>query len=123
MDRTLLEEPSRDGGRPVRFSDFFGRAVAEDAQNVPVPDQTRELVLYASQTCGYCHRVQAHLDRLGLEVLTRDIHVEPPAREELIAKTGRGQVPCLFIDGQALFESADIMDWLSRYAEHAAQRP
>ena len=104
----------------MRFSDFFRRASGGKGQDVPAPDQARDLVLYASQTCGYCHRVQAHVGELGLDVRTRDVRGEPSAREELVAKTGRGQVPCLFIDGQALFESADIMDWLSRYVENVA---
>ena len=120
MGRTLLKETARGGGQLVRFSDFFGRGSGEEGKNVPTPDQERALVLYASRTCGYCHRVQAHLDGLGLKVVIRDIRAEPSARDDLVAKTGRGQVPCLFIDGQALFESTDIMDWLSRYVEHAA---
>ena len=33
-------------------------------------------------------------------------------RDELIKIGGDSQVPCLTIDGQAMYESDDIIDWL-----------
>ena len=36
----------------------------------------------------------------------------PAYREELIKIGGKPQVPCLVIDGQALYESDDIIDWI-----------
>ena len=101
----------------MRFMDLIKGTSGKSASSAPAPDQARSLVLYSSLTCGYCHRVFAHLDRLGLEVEVRDVRVDPEAYAVLQEKTGRGQVPCLFIDGEPLFESADIMDWLSRYHE------
>ena len=52
------------------------------------------------------------IDRLGLEIPMRDIQAEPGARDELIAIGGKGQVPCLVIDGKPLYESAEIVRWL-----------
>ena len=94
-----------------------------DWQHAPSPDQDRSLVMYSSRSCGYCGRVKRHLEKLGLVVTTRELQGGPSVREELIEKTGRGQVPCLFIDDQPLFESADIMEWLSRYAEKSPKSP
>ena len=105
------------GGCRVRFMDLIKGTMDKQAP-VPEPDRVRSLVLYTSPTCGYCHRVFAHLDRIGVEVEVRDVRADPGAQTTLREKTGRGQVPCLFIDGQPLFESADIMHWLSRYREH-----
>ena len=36
------------------------------------------------------------------------------ATTELIQIGGKTQVPCLIIDGQALYESDDIIDWLKK---------
>lgn len=86
--------------------------------HVPSPDQRRELVLYKYDSCPYCQRVLRALDKLGLEVEMRDTMLSPEAREELYQRTGRTQVPCLFIDGEALFESMDIVSWLEVYARN-----
>jgi glutaredoxin 3 len=86
--------------------------------HVPAPDRVRELVLYKYDSCPYCRRVQTHIDALGLadQVKLRDTMMEPGVRGDLASATGRTQVPCLFVDGVALFESADINAWLDAYA-------
>jgi glutaredoxin len=88
--------------------------------SVPSPDRPRDLVLYKYDTCPYCLRVMRAIERLGLTVATRDTVREPGARAELADRTGRTQVPCLFVDGEALFESADIVAWLEAYAAATA---
>ena len=85
-------------------------------QQVPSPDQDREIVLYKYDACPFCRRVQGDIARLGLDVPMRDTRLDPQARQDLQARTGKTQVPCLFIDGEPLLESADISAWLNRYA-------
>jgi len=81
----------------------------------PPPD--RELVLYQAEYCSYCRRVTVVLDELdGVEVEVRDTMI-PENRRALFNLTGRTQVPCLVIDGQPLFESRNIVDWLEAHAE------
>lgn len=89
---------------------------------VPAPDEHRALVLYKYDSCPYCQRVMRTIDDLGLELERRDTMRDPQARKELVAATGWTQVPCLFIDGQPLLESTDIIEWLRSYAEHGAQQ-
>lgn len=86
-------------------------------REVPSPDVERTLVLYKYDSCGYCRLVLRVLERSPeVEVTYRDVLREQGARAELREKTGRTQVPCLFIDGVALFESSDIVTWLRQYA-------
>lgn len=87
----------------------------------PSPDVRRSLALYETRTCGYCLRVRRAIDRLGLTVEGRDLNVDSAHRRALHAATGRTTVPCLFIDGTPLFESADIVAWLEAYAEQGAR--
>jgi glutathione S-transferase len=47
----------------------------------------------------------------------RDIHSEPGSRDDLLRIGGKGQVPCLVIDGKPLYESGDIVRWLKTNAE------
>jgi glutaredoxin 3 len=76
------------------------------------PEHT--LALYKYDACPYCRRVMQVVDRLGLQdtIEYRDTRRDPKWRGDLQDRTGRTQVPCLFIDGEAMFESADIGDWL-----------
>ncbi len=73
----------------------------------------KDLVLYVRPGCPYCQRVFSFLEENGMEIPQRDISRDPNAREELERRGGKGQVPCLFIDGQPLYESLDIIDYLA----------
>ncbi len=86
------------------------------AVGVPAPDQPRTLVLYKFDTCPYCVRVFRAIDALGVAVVREDVRTDPAARRALQQATGRTTVPCLFIDGEPLFESRDIVAWLEVYA-------
>ena len=47
----------------------------------------------------------------NIVVSMKNIHEEEGAKEELIRIGGKGQVPCLVINGKALYESDDIIEW------------
>jgi glutaredoxin len=94
------------------------------ADMAPAPDEPRTLVLYKYDSCPYCYLVATRLQQMPeVKVTLRDTMREPGARAELLQKTGRAQVPCLFIDDVPLFESRDIVAWLERYqqAGHGAE--
>lgn len=82
----------------------------------PDPTQAHELALYTSATCGFCWRVEKALEGLELDVERRNVNTSPH-RQDLRARTGRTQVPCLFIDGEPMFESLDIIAWLKAHDE------
>ena len=71
-----------------------------------------ELTLYFFQGCPYCARVRTFLSSENINVPMKDIHQTPAFRDELIKIGGKAQVPCLVIDGKALYESSDIIAWL-----------
>ena len=91
---------------------------AEEAKGPSSPKraQAHRLVLYKFDSCPYCRRVQRVLDQLDLYVEMRDTRTDPENHRVLFERTGRTQVPCLFIDDEPMFESADIVDWLETYA-------
>lgn len=69
------------------------------------------IVLYYKPTCPYCHKVTAYMQNQDIACEMRNT-LEPGVRDELIAIGGKGQVPCLVIDGQPLYESNDIIEYL-----------
>lgn len=74
------------------------------------------LELYYYEQCPFCARVLAKIDQLGLRdsIIFKNTLENPEYRAKHVETTGRGTVPCLYIDGVPLFESADIMRWLEQ---------
>lgn len=68
-------------------------------------------VLYGKDTCPYCVKVYRYMERAGIDVPRKNT-LEPGVRDELIAIGGKGQVPCLVIDGVAMYESDDIIAYM-----------
>jgi len=67
------------------------------------------LVLYKSDTCFFCHRVMAAAKSLTIPLVVQDTQRDPKAYQNLVETGGKSQVPCLFINGKPLYESADII--------------
>ncbi len=82
--------------------------------------RTVDLELFKFDSCPFCVRVMRRVKALGLEgqVRYRDTMRDAGAQDELLRRGGEDQVPCLFIDGEPMYESADIVAWLE---ENVAQ--
>lgn len=70
-----------------------------------------DLVLYYKPSCPYCHKVLDALKQMGKSLPMKNINEDKQSRQEL-EKAGKVQVPCLFINGQPLYESDHIIKWL-----------
>jgi len=71
-----------------------------------------KLVLYHFESCPYCVMVRNFIREHGLSIPEKDTLRDPSARKELISIGGKSQVPCLIIDGNPLYESLDIINWI-----------
>lgn len=69
--------------------------------------------LYSKSTCPYCVKVQRFMERSGITLPTKST-LDPANREELTRIGGKPQVPCLVIDGKALYESDDIIEYVAQ---------
>lgn len=76
-----------------------------------------KLELFKFDSCPFCVRVMDHLERLNIKVEMKDIMMDSQSLNRLMQDTGRRTVPCLYIDNQPMFESADIMAWLSENSD------
>ena len=74
-------------------------------------DDLPTLILYYFPSCIFCYRVLRYLSERGIYVEKRDTMKNPTYLQELVSVGGKTQVPCLVIDGDALYESEDIVDW------------
>ena len=70
---------------------------------------------YYYDSCPYCQKVLRAMRRLGIEdkITLKNILTSEEAAETLVRVGGKRQVPCLFIDGDPMYESDDIVQWLT----------
>ena len=73
------------------------------------------LELFVMAGCPYCIRVLDYMRAAGIEMPVHDIYADPQAFARLMEVGGKKQTPCLFIDGVAMYESADIIDYLRKH--------
>lgn len=84
--------------------------------------KSSSLVLYYSPSCPYCHKVLDYMEKENIDIETKNVQ-DPGVRDQLISIGGKGQVPCLVIDGKALYESNDIINWLSKHKAELSPPP
>lgn len=78
----------------------------------------KNLKLYMFETCPYCQKVLREIESSGrMDVELHNIRQSEEDRLELIKVGGKQQVPCLFIDGEPMYESDDIVAWLRENPE------
>ena len=70
------------------------------------------LLLYYKPTCSYSQKVFHFMEPKGIKIPLKNIDEKAEYRSELQRIGGKAQIPCLLIDGKALYESDDIIKWL-----------
>ncbi|MDY4522859.1 MAG: glutaredoxin [Atopobium sp.] len=75
---------------------------------------TPDLQLYIKTACPFCHKVTSFMEAHNIVLPVHNISESDEDRDFLIEHGGKRQVPCLFIDGEALYESSDIIAYLSK---------
>jgi len=70
-----------------------------------------QLTLFFRPTCPYSQKVLNYMKQNNITLPLKDISNESN-RQELIQVGGKQQIPCLIIDGKAMYESDDIIAWL-----------
>lgn len=70
------------------------------------------LILYFKPTCRFCQKVLDFMKENGYDIPLKNVAEDEKALDELIHLGGKKQVPCLFIDDKALYESDAIIEYL-----------
>lgn len=78
------------------------------------------LLLYYSNYCPYSQKVLSYLSQIHRTVPMVNVVNNPEAVAALMQVGGKKQVPCLVIDGVALYESDAIIQWLSEHQRELA---
>lgn len=73
-----------------------------------------KLTLYQFDACPFCIKVKNYLSENTINIPIKNTMTDPNTAAELIKIGGKTQVPCLVINGTALYESDDIIDWFEK---------
>lgn len=68
--------------------------------------------LYVGTVCPFCVKVERFMKEEGIEISIVNIEEDRDAMRKLIDEGGKRQVPCLYHDGEYLYESDDIIEFL-----------
>ncbi len=60
----------------------------------------KEVVIYTTPTCPWCHRAKEYLSRKGISYTEHDVAVDKDKAKEMIQKSGQMGVPVITIDGE-----------------------
>jgi len=80
-----------------------------------------ELILYYMPSCPFCQKVLSYMKKNDIEIPLKDTYSNRSYSQELLKIGGKTQVPCLVIDGKALYESDDIIAWFKDNWKKAQQ--
>ena len=72
----------------------------------------KDYKLFVGTVCPLCKKVENFMEEENIELEVVNINENREAMEELIEKGGKRQVPCLYHDGEYLYESDDIITFL-----------
>ncbi len=93
---------------------FFPPSLQGEVETPTFQVKSEQLVLYYMPSCPYCKPVVAKIKRENLPITLKNVSANSAYRKELVAKGGKAQVPCLLVNGRAIYESDDIMDYLDK---------
>lgn len=71
-----------------------------------------DLKMYVLPGCPWCAKVDAFLAEHDATLEHLDV-TEGANGDDLIALGGKRQCPCLVVDGKAMYESSDIINYLA----------
>ena len=62
----------------------------------------KNVVVYSTPTCSWCHTLKRHLDVHGIKYRDIDVSKDPKAAETMVRKSGQQGVPQTEINGQMI---------------------
>ncbi|GAA5139772.1 glutaredoxin family protein [Thalassotalea piscium] len=91
-------------------------------QQAELDQKLAHLSLYQLPACPFCVKVRRAMKRNGFNIELRNINQQLAYQDELIKFGGKRKVPCLRIANKEgtdtwLYESSDIVEYLTQFAE------
>jgi glutaredoxin len=98
----------------LSFVLFFSSFTCFEGCTAP---KTYQATLYYSPQCPYSQKVVSYLKESKIDIPMKNVKLDNPARKELEEVGGYLIVPCLIVNGEAIYNANDIIDWLSDHQD------
>lgn len=72
----------------------------------------KDYKLFVGTVCPYCKKVENFMKEENIELEVVNINEDRDGLNELVENGGKRQIPCLYHDGEYLYESDDIIEFL-----------
>lgn len=95
---------------------FYQAGMSDIPSSYIMSQKTSKLVLYHKPNCPYCKKVISYLEKIHKTLPMVDLQKHPEKKSDLIRIGGKMQIPCLIIQGKALYESDQILKWIKEHA-------
>ncbi len=82
---------------------------ANASQNTSQP----KVAIYTMNRCPYCDKVSDYLSKINKSIPFKNVSTNRAYHDELMKYGGKPQVPCLVVDGKAIYESDAIIQWIA----------
>ncbi|MBX9923487.1 MAG: glutathione S-transferase N-terminal domain-containing protein [Rhabdochlamydiaceae bacterium] len=92
----------------------YNRTLRPIGNQQAIARENPQLLLYYLPWCPYSQKVLDHLKQMHKTLPMKNLQQDNKGKEELRKIGGKAQVPCLIINGKAMYESATIIQWLSQ---------
>jgi glutaredoxin len=102
LDQVPERQRSTAGHITVEASAAHAVRRAAVAQDRPARKTTSaQVVMYSTQSCGYCRKARAYFERIGQDYVDKDVENDEEARDEFLGLThGNNGVPLIVIGDQ-----------------------
>lgn len=60
----------------------------------------KNVTIYSSPTCHFCHAAKAFFDENGIEYTDYDVAAHPDKGQEMIERSGQMGTPVIFVDDE-----------------------
>jgi glutaredoxin len=104
LDQVPERQRSTAGHISVEASPARSARRADPSDDGPRGKTTNaEVVLYSTQSCGYCKKARAYFERIGQDYVDKDVERDDEARDEYLNLThGNRGVPVIVVGDQML---------------------
>lgn len=73
----------------------------QDAKNMEDNKMSKNVVVFSSNTCGYCTMAKEYLNQKGIEFTEKNVSTDIEARKELMSKGFMG-VPVIYVEDEVI---------------------
>jgi glutaredoxin 3 len=79
----------------------------------------KEIIVYSKDYCPYCKSAKALLGSKGLSYTEIDVGLNPEKLTEMVEHSQRRTVPQIFIDGEHIGGSTELVSYFQQHSEVA----